>query len=784
MAIWRTLTEIGYELANQTPLFFQNRQTFYLADNSKNADILQEICHFWNPLFPVHNIITADYLEKNKCSNKQYLDLTIRLEIQQNIDQKVIIEALVKNDFIRNTTANQKKTFAVRGEIIDIFDFEPVRVIWNKNQIAEIFSFNLVNNEKIKKINQLTIYPEKISEQAKILTDKDLKLSFISPKFYNMRWLELTNDLQKYLKIIIYTKQGYKIEKIAPQAKIIEFTEKNKEQFNPNLESFIIPEENIIFLTDENLFGSVWEDEDKSEIDQNFLNNLKVGDYVVHIDHGVAKFAGFCEINKEKYLWLQYAGTDKLYIPYEKSSRIESYVGGGSPKLHKLDDAAWEQLVAKIKQKAESIAKDLIDIYAQREIIKAPKMKHFASEDELAASFPYTLTPDQEQTMQEIDESLENDRPMDRLICGDVGFGKTELAIRTAYRAVLNGYQVAVLCPTTILVQQHFDTFTKRMLKLGVNIELLSRFKENKQQKEIIKKIKNHQVDIIIATHRLLSKDIEFNKLGLLIIDEEQKFGVKHKEAFKKIRGSHSPHVLTLTATPIPRTLNLALSGLREISNVRTPPPNRLKIKTIIKPYTEQIIKEAITKELARSGQVYYLYNEVETMIFAEKKLKQLFPHSRIAHAHGQMEPSLLARTMAEFDGGQIDILICSTIIENGLDIPNANTLIVEKATDFGLSQLHQIRGRIGRSFSEAFAYFLYEDKNLTIDAAKRLKALQEFSDLGSGYELAMKDLEIRGIGNILGREQSGHAEAVGLNLYLRLINKAVKELSGINNAH
>jgi len=781
MSIWRNVTEISYELANK-PIFYQNRLVFYLVNEEKDALILKQLCQFWNALFPIQQIVSLPYYQKNKITEKKFNDLIIHLALHQNIALSTITKKLIALDFVRNTSANQEKTFAVRGNILDIFFQEPMRIEFDNNEIKKIYSFAVETRHGVSLQNNhqnIIIYPDKIPEHAEIIREKNLTEEFISPKFYNMRFKELNHDLNKYLKIIVFTKEKEKIKKIIHQPKII--IEDAKQEISKKIESFILPTQNTIFLTDENIFGAPLE-EQVGSIDESFINNLKLGDYLVHIDHGVAMFNGWKIINNEKYFWLQYAHEDKLFVPGASANRLEPYVGAAKPKIHRLDDASWDQLVNKIKQKTEVIAKELIAIYANRATTKAPIFEENELEKELAASFPYELTKDQESALTETFSDLGKDQPSDRLICGDVGFGKTEIAVRAACRAVLNGCQVAILCPTTILVQQHYDTFITRLKKFGINIELLSRFKSTKMQKTTVEKLKKGQVDIVIATHRLLSKDINFNKLGLIIIDEEQKFGVKHKEFFKQIIKEHSPHVLTLTATPIPRTLNLALSGLREISEIRTPPPHRLKIKTIIAQESEQIIKQAIEQELNRQGQIYFLYNKVETINFMARQLQRLFPHIKIAVAHGQMPTLALANIMHEFDSGKIDILVCSTIIENGLDIPRANTLIVHNAPFFGLSQLHQIRGRIGRSFHHAYAYFLYSSDNLSDDAKKRLKTLQEFSELGTGLEIAMKDLEIRGVGNILGKNQSGHAEAIGLNLYLRLLNKAIKDITSADH--
>lgn len=768
MSIWRSTTEISYELA-ATPLFYQKQRFFYSVPEEKDVELLRQMCRFWQPAFLAQKIISEKFIQENEISEKQYQDLQINLTEKQSIAISAIIKKLIALDFTKNKTANIEKCFAVRGDILDIFYNEPLRIEFANDKIEKIYSFSLLTNKKIKNYKQLNVYPEKIPPSALIIREEDLKYEYISPKFYNRRYLELNHDLKKFLKIIISTTEPEKIRKIINQRVIIF-------ENNLPLTSFILPAENTIFLTDENIFGVPLKEE-KREIDEDFIKNLKSGDFLVHIDHGVALFRGYKTINQEKFFWLQYAKQDKLFVPASSACRIEKYIGSAKPKLHRLDDASWEQIINKIKKKTEVIAKELLLIHANRLQSLAPMLKETEAEKEIADSFSYSLTKDQEQAIIDTLADLALEKPADRLVCGDVGFGKTEVAIRAAARAVFNNYQVAILCPTTILVQQHYDTFYQRLHKFGINIELLSRFRTVRQQKTIVEKIKSNRADIIIATHRLLSADIAFKKIGLIIVDEEQKFGVKHKEFLKKISQQQPPHILTLTATPIPRTLNLALSGLKEISTIRTPPPHRLHINTIIAKESDEIINSAIKQELQRNGQVYFLYNQVETIGFVYKKLAKIFPQIKIAIAHGQMEPKKLAQTMHEFDQGLIKILICSTIIENGLDIANANTLIVHQAPNFGLSQLHQIRGRIGRWHQKAYAYFLYRDEIMNEEAKKRLKILQEFSNPGSGMEIAMKDLEIRGVGNILGKDQSGQAKEIGLNLYLRLLNNAISEL-------
>lgn len=506
------------------------------------------------------------------------------------------------------------------------------------------------------------------------------------------------------------------------------------------------------------------------------LGTLKPGDYLVHLDHGIGKFSGF----SDNYYVLDYAQNDKLYIPKGLERKLSRYIGFVEPRISRLSSPIWIKTKGKIKEETEAMAKDLLEIYAQREMSTRPYYLPDTDIDtELASTFPYQETPDQIQTMEDIKKELEEkEEPMDRIVCGDVGFGKTEVALRTMVRAVNNSYQSALICPTTILASQHYQTFKRRISGLPIKTGLLSRLQSKKEQKEILKDLKDGKIDIIIGTHRLLSDDIEFKNLGLLVIDDEQKFGVKQKEKLRKIRSSLD--ILSLSATPIPRTLYLALSSLKNISIIQTPPLSRQSIKTFVLPWSEKTIKTAIEKEIKRGGQVYYLHNKVETIEAAKNFLECALRGSahkvKLGIAHGRMNEKELIRVMEDFSNKKIDVLTATTIIENGLDLPNVNTLIVADAAKLGLSQAHQIRGRIGRSHAQAFAYFLYSKKLLGL-AEQRLEALKDSEELGSGYRIAMKDLELRGAGNILGKEQSGNINQVGLNLYCQMLSDAIEKL-------
>jgi len=505
------------------------------------------------------------------------------------------------------------------------------------------------------------------------------------------------------------------------------------------------------------------------------LKGLKPGNYLVHLDHGIGIYQQQTTYNKQQYYVLKYAQGDKLYVPVGLERKLSRYIGFIEPKISRLGSSLWQRVKKKVREETEKLAKELLEIYAKREIVtRPPYLPDNEIDFQIASSFRYEETPDQIEAIEEIKKDLEKEKPMDRLLCGDVGFGKTEVALRAMIKVVKSGYQAAMICPTTILANQHFQNFKQRLKNLPIKIAMLSRLQTKKEQKEIIQKLGRGQIDIIVGTHRLLSKDVSFKNLGLLIIDDEQRFGVRQKEKLKKIRSLLD--ILSLSATPIPRTLYLSLSSLRNISLIQTPPVDRLPIKTFILSFKEKLIKEAIENEIKRKGQVYYLHNRVETIETARKFLENLVPEAKFGIAHGRLREKELVEVMGDFQNKKIDVLIATTIIENGLDLPNVNTLIVADATKLGLSQAYQIRGRIGRSHIQAFAYFLYPSR-LTEKVKMRLDALKEAEELGSGYKIALKDLEIRGAGNILGKEQSGNINRVGLNLYCQILSEAIEKL-------
>ena len=513
------------------------------------------------------------------------------------------------------------------------------------------------------------------------------------------------------------------------------------------------------------------------------LAELKIGQPVVHLEHGVGRYGGLVALDtggiKAEYLLLNYANESKLYVPVTSLHLISRYVGGSdeSAPLHKLGNEAWAKSRQKAAEKIRDVAAELLDVYAQREAKKGFAFKYDREEfQQFAATFPFEETYDQEMAINAVISDMCQPKAMDRLVCGDVGFGKTEVAMRAAFLAVMNHKQVAVLVPTTLLAQQHYENFKDRFANLPVNVEVLSRFKTAKEQKQILENLAEGKVDILIGTHKLIQSDVKFNDLGLLIIDEEHRFGVGQKEKIKQLRANID--ILTLTATPIPRTLNMAMNGIRDLSIISTPPARRLSIKTFVRQNDDLVVREAILREILRGGQVYYLHNDVASIENTAEKLTALVPEARVIVGHGQMRERELERVMSDFYHQRYNVLVCSTIIETGIDVPTANTIIIERADHFGLAQLHQLRGRVGRSHHQAYAYLLTPPpKMMTKDAERRLDALENLDNLGAGFILATHDLEIRGAGELLGSEQSGQIESIGFSLYMELLDAAVKAL-------
>jgi transcription-repair coupling factor (superfamily II helicase) len=556
----------------------------------------------------------------------------------------------------------------------------------------------------------------------------------------------------------------------------------------PSLQGFLWPAERLAVVSEEEVFGRRSRRSSRKSVSGIFLNSfqdLHLGDFVVHVDHGIGIYKELVHLNvrgiENDFLLIEYQDGDRLYVPVDKLTKVQKYLGieGHDPRLDKLGGKSWETAKNKARESAERIAQELLNLYAHRQVNEgfrfSPPDTYF---QEFEATFAYEETPDQVRAIEDVLEDMGSARPMDRLVCGDVGYGKTEVAIRAAFKAVTDGKQVAMLVPTTVLAEQHYQTFAERFDGFPATVTALSRFKSPSQQKQVLKDLERGVVDVVIGTHRLLQKDVKFRDLGLVIVDEEHRFGVKHKELLKKLRVSVD--VLTLTATPIPRTLHMALSGMRDMSVIETPPQDRHSIETFLCKYDEFTIREALYRELRRGGQVFFVHNHVMSIFQMAAKLSQLVPEARISVAHGQMKERDLEKVMLDFIHRKVDVLVCTTIIESGLDIPAANTIIINRADKFGLAQIYQLRGRVGRSSEQAYAYLLVPGEHLiTRDAQKRLRALLDFSELGAGFKIALNDLQIRGGGTILGAAQSGHIAAVGYELYLELLEETVRKLKG-----
>ena len=611
---------------------------------------------------------------------------------------------------------------------------------------------------------------------------------------------ELKERFRREFTVVVATKKGEELrklfkdnevmwsddpEKVKEYPSTLLLQEMDEEDFLPH--SFQNNDQKILYLTDREIFyfrRSHRQQKSISAVSLDLINSLKVNDYVIHNDHGLALYDGIVrrkvseEGGEREYLKLCYAGNDKLFVPVESAEKVTKFIGDDNPRLNRLGSADWAKTQKRLKKETERIAKELLKLYASRELAKADK---FAADDEMMKDFcdgfPYELTPGQAQVWEDVRIDMERGRIMDRLVCGDVGFGKTEIAMRAAFKCFRSGRQCALLSPITILAEQHYESFMKRIAgkDYGIRIELLSRFQTKAQQNKILKDLEHGLVDIVVGTHRLLSEDIKFKKLGILIIDEEQRFGVKQKEKLKTLRTGVD--LLTLTATPIPRTLHMGLNKLKDISTITTPPPGRLPVVTEVRKYNLNLVREQILKEIERSGQVYFLHNQVKTIEGQTAQLRTLIPEASFIVAHGQLSPHELEDRIKRFKNGEAQVLVASTIIENGIDLPNANTLFVNHADKFGLSQLYQLRGRVGRGRNQAYAYFLYHGQKLELDAKKRLRAIVEASELGAGFQIAMKDLEIRGAGEILGANQSGAIKDTGVSHFMRLLHKTMEEM-------
>ena len=770
-------------------------------------------------IFPATDLLIEDFnYGKENILNKLNIDLK-RLKIEER--EKLINK--VNEDLINMESGSFDENYYsyfhyFQKEIFNIASYfkSDLTLIYQKEEVDKYIEIQKEENDE--SINEL--FSNGLS-----LFDKNYSLSFenaLHDYLYSYGYEQAENDYSLLIKNIPfvsnnilsslnlineYSKKGYKIVICLKDNfdKYAEFLKNNNVEFEiidnnlPNniglykydLNIGFIYKDKVLFLSKKEIFNykqnlNIFSSRYKKATILNSYDELSVDDYVVHEENGIGQYKGIVNLTANgitsDYLKVLYANNQYLYIPLEKFSRIRKYVSkeGSVPRLSKLGGKDWANVKEKIKNQVNFLADRLLALYAEREITPGISFKEDDEfQKEFEDAFPYQMTRDQQKALEEIKLDMEKPTPMDRLLCGDVGFGKTEVAFRAAFKAILSNKQVALLCPTTILAKQHYDVANSRFSLFGVNIALFSRFVSAKVQNENIKLIKEGKIHLIIGTHRLLSKDIEIPNLGLLIVDEEQRFGVEHKERIKEI--SKNVDVLTLTATPIPRTLQMSLLGIRNLSQLQTPPSSRMPIQTYVTEYNPHLAKEVICRELSRGGQVFYLYNLVSTIFQKAEQIKKAIPNARVGVVHAKMDSEDIDKIMTEFYLGNIDVLVCTSIVESGLDVPNANTILIENSDKFGLSQLYQIKGRVGRSNRVAYAYLFYnKNKELTPEAEKRLKAIKEFASLGSGYKIAEKDLSIRGAGDILGSQQSGFIDSVGIDMYVNILSEVINEKKGI----
>lgn len=770
-------------------------------------------------IFPATDLLIEDFnYGKENILNKLNIDLK-RLKIEER--EKLINK--VNEDLINMENGSFDENYYsyfhyFQKEIFNIASYfkSDLTLIYQKEEVDKYIEIQKEENDE--SINEL--FSNGLS-----LFDKNYSLSFenaLHDCLYSYGYEQAENDYSLLINNIPfvsnnilsslnlineYSKKGYKIVICLKDNfdKYAEFLKNNNVEFEiidnnlPNniglykydLNIGFIYKDKVLFLSKKEIFNykqnlNIFSSRYKKASILNSYDELSVDDYVVHEENGIGQYKGIVNLTANgitsDYLKVLYANNQYLYIPLEKFSRIRKYVSkeGSVPRLSKLGGKDWANVKEKIKNQVNFLADRLLALYAEREITPGISFKEDDEfQKEFEDAFPYQMTRDQQKALEEIKLDMEKPTPMDRLLCGDVGFGKTEVAFRAAFKAILSNKQVALLCPTTILAKQHYDVANSRFSLFGVNIALFSRFVSAKIQNENIKLIKEGKIHLIIGTHRLLSKDIEIPNLGLLIVDEEQRFGVEHKERIKEI--SKNVDVLTLTATPIPRTLQMSLLGIRNLSQLQTPPSSRMPIQTYVTEYNPHLAKEVICRELSRGGQVFYLYNLVSTIFQKAEQIKKAIPNARVGVVHAKMDSEDIDKIMTEFYLGNIDVLVCTSIVESGLDVPNANTILIENSDKFGLSQLYQIKGRVGRSNRVAYAYLFYnKNKELTPEAEKRLKAIKEFASLGSGYKIAEKDLSIRGAGDILGSQQSGFIDSVGIDMYVNILSEVINEKKGI----
>ena len=784
---------------------------FFQISSQRSTEMLKEIT-----IFPAHELIVQNLSEAVKNIQEKYPE-----EIED-------IELIKNGDYISKINKYFNEFYENQASFLDYMSDEYLLLLDEKTKINQrktnIIEDNnkliasLVEKEKFvpEAIENISKFEYNFEEKQIIYLEQNDSIKNIQKYYFETREINFYNlQLDLLLAdIVTYQKNKKKVVLLAGNEisakKLCDILKENQINYKYEREAENVkPGEIIVTIGG---FSSGFENYDLNLIVISLQNNfeepvkrkkklsstfkdsekivfadLKPGDIVVHQTHGIGQFIGVNTITADgvtkDYIKIKYRNDDILYVPTNSLDSVRKYIGGGdnsSPRLNKLGGKEWSATTSKVKKNLEAVAKDLIELYAKRQKIKGfsfspdtPWQKQF--ED----SFPYTETDDQLRCIQDVKKDMEKPQPMDRLLCGDVGYGKTEVAIRAAFKAVMDQKQVAYLVPTTILANQQYEEFKTRMQEFAINVELLNRFKTKKEQDEIIKKLKLGEVDVVVGTHRLLSEDVNFKDLGLLIIDEEHRFGVKDKEKIKKLRTNID--VLTMTATPIPRTLHMSIVGVRDMSVIYEPPHNRKPVQTYVLEYDQEVITEAITKEIERGGQVFYLFNQVEGIEKKANEISMLVPEAKVGFAHGKMSGRELEEIMESFINHEINVLVCTTILESGIDIPNANTIIVENADRLGLAQLYQIRGRVGRSDKQAYAYVTYKrDKLLSEVADKRLKAIKEFTEFGSGFKIAMRDLEIRGAGSMLGEMQHGHMEQVGYDTYCKLLDEVIKEMQGI----
>ena len=781
-------------------------------------------------IYPAHEYLLENNIEEvtKKISETIYPD-----ELQEQVNQD--IESIKNGNYISKIDRYLNAFYETQSTILDYISEKyilvldemnkiehrienvnkdsqnVIQLLMEKSKIVPEALKNLENNmqfrEKLE--NKNIVYMDKFDDEVKIEAEK-YNWVYKEKNFYKSEIELLIKELIKAQeakkKIYILAENKEKAKKICSLLDENEIINKYEENLNQTIiskstESLVIVsvgklsagyecyDINQLVITSQELIEGEKRKSYKSSVfkegEKVVFADLKVGDYVVHKNYGIGIFIGVNTITADgttkDYIKIKYYGDDVLYVPTNQLDSVRKYIGGdeGGLKVNKLGTKEWLKTKAKVKKNLREVAQELIELYAKREKAKGYAFsKDTPWQVQFEDSFPYQETDDQLRCIDEVKKDMESDKPMDRLLCGDVGYGKTEVAIRAAFKAVMDGKQVAYLAPTTVLAEQQYKEFKERMANFAVRVEVLNRFKTKKQQDEIVKKIKLGEVDIIVGTHRILSDDVEFKDLGLLIIDEEHRFGVKAKEKIKQYKTNVD--VLTMTATPIPRTLHMSIVGVRDMSVIYEPPYNRKPVQTYVLEYDSEVVREAITRELERKGQVFYLFNNVERIMQKADEISRLVPEARVAYAHGQMTGNEIENIMEEFIEGKTDILVCTTILESGIDIPNANTIIVENADRMGLAQLYQIRGRVGRSDRQGYAYITYKrDKLLSEIADKRLKAIKEFTEFGSGFKIAMRDLEIRGAGSLLGEIQHGHLEQVGYDTYCNLLDEVVREIQG-----